>query len=72
MSTLLVKNIQTLVTCDDADQVFHGVDLLCRDGFIQAMGPHLSERADTVLDGTHLWCYPGLVNTCLLYTSRCV
>ena len=63
MSTLLLKNLNTLVTCDDADSVLRSVDVYCEDGFIRAIGPHLPQTADTVIDGTHYWCYPGLVNT---------
>ena len=35
MSTLLIKNISQLVTCDDSDQVLQNVDVLCKDGFIK-------------------------------------
>lgn len=63
MSTLLLKNLNTLITCDDADQILHNVDVYCEDGWIRAMGEHLPHTADTVIDGTHYWCYPGLVNT---------
>ena len=63
MASLLLKNIRTLVTCDDRDRVLEGVDLLCEDGFIRSIGPNLSPRADRVIDCTHLLCYPGLVNT---------
>ena len=63
MSSLLIKNLKCVVTCDQADRVLSGVDLYCEDGFIRAMGPELSQRAGTVLDGSHYWCYPGLVNT---------
>ncbi len=63
MSTLLLKNIQTLVTCDDCDNILQDVDLYCEDGFIKAIGPDLPFTADTVIDGNHFWCYPGLVNT---------
>ena len=63
MSTLLLKNLNTLITCDDADQILHNVDVYCEDGWIRAMGEHLPQTADTVIDGTHYWCYPGLVNT---------
>ena len=63
MSTLLLKNLNTLVTCDDADSVLRSVDVYCEDGFIRAIGPHLPQTADAVIDGTHYWCYPGLVNT---------
>ena len=63
MSTLLLKNIHTLVTCDDRDQILHGVDLYCEDGLIRSIGPALPHTADKVVDARHCWCYPGLVNT---------
>ena len=63
MRSLLVKNLQSIITCDQEDRVLSGVDLYCEDGFIRALGPDLPQRADTVLDGSHFWCYPGLVNT---------
>ena len=34
MSTLLIKHIAQLVTCDDDDRVLTNVDLYCEDGFI--------------------------------------
>ena len=39
MSTLLIKNLHTLVTCDDRDSIIHQVDLLCKDGWIADIGP---------------------------------
>ena len=63
MSSLLIRSLRTVVTCDDGDRVLEGVDLLARDGVIQAIGPDLSAEADTVIDGTHYLAYPGLVNT---------
>ena len=63
MSTLLIRNCRAIVTCDDGDRVYENVDLLCQDGFIQAIGPALSHQADDVLDGSHMLCYPGLINT---------
>lgn len=63
MATLLLKNIQTLVTCDDGDRILEHTDLFCKDGFIQAIGADLPQSADTVIDASHYWCYPGLVNT---------
>ena len=35
MSTLLLKNISQLVTCDDKDQVLQNVAILCKDGFVE-------------------------------------
>ena len=75
MSTLLIRGISQLVTCDDGDRILKGVDLFCEGGFIRQIGAHLDVSADEVIDGTHMLCYPGLVNThhhlyhCLLYTS---
>ena len=63
MSTLLLKNISQLVTCDDNDRLLTNVDLYCEDGFIKAIGPDLSVTADETIDASHMLCYPGLVNT---------
>ena len=53
MKTLL-KNIHTLVTCDDRDRVLHGVDLLI-DGCSVAKIGKLDEteaRADRSIDAS--------------------
>lgn len=63
MSTLLIKNIQTLVSCDDADTVSENVDLYAEDGVIRAIGPSLPQVAEKTVDASHMLCYPGLVNT---------
>ena len=63
MSTLLIKNISQLVTCDDSDRVLTQVDILCKDGFIEKLGPNLDATAEHTIDGSHMLCYPGLVNT---------
>ena len=63
MSTLLLKNISQLVTCDDNDRLLTNVDLYCEDGFIKAIGPELAVTADETIDASHMLCYPGLVNT---------
>ncbi len=61
--TLMIRNLAALVTCNDADEVLERVDLFCTDGVIRAIGENLPQSADRELDGTHLLCYPGLVNT---------
>lgn len=63
MSALLLKNLNTLVTCNDGDEILRHVDLYCEDGFIRAIGAGLPQTAETIIDGSHYWCYPGLVNT---------
>ena len=63
MSTLLIRGISQLVTCDDGDRILKGVDLFCEGGFIRQIGPHLDVAADRTIDASHMLCYPGLVNT---------
>ncbi|MBQ2829947.1 MAG: 8-oxoguanine deaminase [Oscillospiraceae bacterium] len=63
MASLLIKNIRTLVTCDERDSVLENVDLYCEDGVIRAIGAGLSYSADEVIDASNMLCYPGLVNT---------
>ena len=55
MSSLLIRHLDTVVTCDDRDQVLRDVDLYCEDGWIRALGPNLPHTAQTELDGRHLW-----------------
>ena len=63
MSSLLIQNLAVAVTCDDDDRVLKNIDLYCENGVISAIGPHLTQTADETVDGSHFWCYPGLVNT---------
>lgn len=62
MSTLLIKNIQALVSCDTDDHVYENTNLYCEDGLIRSIGPEEPE-ADRTIDGSGMLCYPGLVNT---------
>jgi 8-oxoguanine deaminase len=66
MSTLLVKNIHTLVTMDDQRQEIRRGALLVRDQVIEQVGTtaELPQSADEVLDlqDRHV-VLPGLVNT---------
>ena len=63
MSTLLIRNIARLVTCDDADRVLQNADVYCENGLIKNIGQNLAVTADEIIDGSHMLCYPGLVNT---------
>ena len=63
MSTLLIRHIAQLVTCDDRDRILQNADLYCEDGFIKTIDHGLDVPADRVIDGSHMFCYPGLVNT---------
>ena len=63
MKTLLIKQIASLVSCDDEDRVYENVDLYAENGVIRAIGQNLDKAADETIDARHMLCYPGLINT---------
>ncbi|MGM9651268.1 MAG: 8-oxoguanine deaminase [Faecousia sp.] len=63
MSTLLIRNAQAVVTCDDADRVLKNADIYIEDNRIVQMGADLHKTADREIDARHMLCYPGLINT---------
>ena len=65
MATLLLKNIEVLVTMDAQRRELHKTNLLIKDGFIKAIGdgPEGPESADQVLDLSDHVVFPGLINT---------
>ena len=62
MSTLLIKNLDAVVTCDASDSMPQQVDLLCENGLITKIGPGLDVQANRVIDASGMIAYPGLVN----------
>ena len=63
MTSVLLKNIRAIVTCDDADRVLRNADLLVKDGVVAEIAPEIKPTADEILDCSHFLCYPGLINT---------
>ena len=65
MSTLLIKNIDTLVTMDDQRRELKNTSIFVKDGFIQAIGSaeELPPTADEILDLTGHIVFPGFINT---------
>lgn len=65
MSTLLVKNVEMLVTMDDQRRELKHASLYIKDGFIQAIGTakDLPQTADEIIDLSGHIVFPGLVNT---------
>jgi 8-oxoguanine deaminase len=66
MATLLVKNIQTLVTMDVDRQDIHDASLFIRDNRVEQVGPteDLPQTADDILDLRNRYVVlPGLINT---------
>ena len=49
MSTLLVKNIRAIVSCDGKDSVYENANLFCKDGLIEYIGPEVRD-ADKVIE----------------------
>ena len=39
MSSLLIKNIRALVSCDQDDTVYEQVNLYCENGLVSGIGP---------------------------------
>lgn len=62
MQSLLIKNIDTLVTCDDYDTVLNNVSVYCEDGVIREISSD-PPAADETIDAKGMWMYPGLINT---------
>ena len=51
MSTLLIKNIRCLVSCDRQDTVYENVNLLCEDGLIKSITPSDGRKDGSVGPG---------------------
>ena len=50
MQRLLIRNIKTLVSCDEQDTVYENVDLYAENGIIRAIGPKLEKQAEEGLE----------------------
>ncbi len=61
MKTIL-RNVKTIVTCNDQDEVLHGADILMEDGVFVSVGK-ADAPADEVVEAGNLIAYPGLINT---------
>ncbi len=65
MATLLIKNIDLLVTMDEDRRELHHASIFIKDGFIQAIGDlkDLPPGADQILDLSGHIVFPGFINT---------
>jgi cytosine/adenosine deaminase-related metal-dependent hydrolase len=65
MPTLLIKNIEMLVTMDDQRRELSHTNLYIKDGFIHTIGSltNMPEKADQELDLSGHIVFPGFVNT---------
>lgn len=62
MASVLIKNAQAIVTVDPQDRVLYNANILTEDNVIRYIGGEERE-ADRVIDASHCFVYPGLVNT---------
>ena len=65
MSKILIKNIACIVTCDDNDRMLKDASILIEDGLFKEVkaGQIDAGEVDEVIDGSGMYCYPGLINT---------
>ena len=63
MSAILIRNIDHLITMDDARRELRGVDVLIRDGVIAQIGENLAAPDARIVEGRGCVVTPGLVNT---------
>src|SRR5947209_2446235 len=63
--SLLIRDIDTLVTMDARNTVLHGANVWIAGGVIQHVGtaPAKPVRARRVISGRHVIAIPGLINT---------
>lgn len=62
MATTLIRNAQAIVTVDGNDRVLRNAHILVEDGLIRYIGQE-EQPAERVIDASHCFVYPGLVNT---------
>jgi len=63
MSSLLIKNIGTLVTGKLENPLKQADSIFIKDGFIQAIGNGLNQGADQAIDANGITAIPGLIDS---------
>ena len=58
----LIRNAQAVITVDAEDRVLHNANILIEDRVIRYIGTE-PQPADQVIDASHCFVYPGLINT---------
>ena len=60
-NTILIKNIDSLITCDENENVFENINIFIENGVIKSIDNNIYD-ADEVIDGRHLYVYPGFIS----------
>ena len=63
MSSLLIKNIGTLVTGKLENPLREGNSIFIRDGMVQAIGNGLNQSANQTIDANGITAIPGLIDS---------
>ena len=63
MSSILIKNIGTLVTGKLESPLRQADSIFIRDGVVRAIGTRLTESADQVIDANGITAIPGLIDS---------
>ena len=58
----LLKNVDTIISCDEEDRVYQNTDVWFQDGSIAKIGPAYA-KPDLTYDCAGMILYPGFVNT---------
>ncbi len=61
--SIIIRNLDHLVTLDDQSTVLSNVDILVEGNRIAAIGKNLDVQANEVIDGSGKIAMPGMVNT---------
>lgn len=59
----LFKNVLHIVSCDDNDNTYDNVDVLCNEGVIKQIKKDIECSNAEVIDCSNMLMYPGLINT---------
>ena len=60
---ILIRNAESIVSCDGNDTVYHDTDILIENGFIKEIGKNISTDDSKIIHAEHKIIYPGLINT---------
>jgi len=60
---ILIRNAESIVSCDENDTVYHDADILIENGFIKEIGKNISTDDSKIIHVEHKIIYPGLINT---------
>jgi len=63
MSSIIIKNINEIITMDKQRKRLKNNDIFIKDNFIQKITPNIKGVADEVIDGSNYFLFPGLINT---------